>query len=414
MPKKTRPLTNVEVKSAKSGTADYALYDGDGLLICIKSTGSKIWRVRYSHPRTGKRQTLTVGNFPYVSLIEARKARESARELLRNGIDPQEEKRRILRERQDYNGNTLRLVAEQWFRLKKDMNRSDSLLKQIERSINFLNISLGDIPVGDITPRMALSALSAQIDKGLISSARVNAQRLNEIMNYAMNTGLISANQLSKIGNAIPEAKKNNLATIRPEEFPSLLSAIESLDSDEFYKMIVHWQFLTMTRPIEGVRAEWSEIDFVENTWTIPAHKMKKKRVHVVPLSTQALDILSKLRPVTGNKKYVFNSFIKSSQPVFKGMVNELIVRTEFKGKLTSHGLRSVASVALNEEGFNPDVIEAALAHVGSDAVRNAYNRTTYLEQRRKMMQWLGDFFDKAQRGERVDNDGTRGLKLVV
>ncbi|WP_289394942.1 integrase arm-type DNA-binding domain-containing protein [Pantoea stewartii] len=92
MPKKTRPLTNVEVKSAKSGTADYALYDGDGLLICIKSTGSKIWRVRYSHPRTGKRQTLTVGNFPYVSLIEARKARESARELLRNGIDTQEEK----------------------------------------------------------------------------------------------------------------------------------------------------------------------------------------------------------------------------------------------------------------------------------------------------------------------------------
>ena len=172
------------------------------------------------------------------------------------------------------------------------------------------------------------------------------------------------------------------------------------------------WQLLTITRPAEASEARWDEIDFDANEWKIPAARMKMNREHTIPLSDEALAILATMKSLSGGREFIFPSRIKPTQPMNSQTVNAALKRAGLGGVLVSHGLRSIASTALNEEGFPPDVIEAALAHVDKNEVRRAYNRSDYLEQRRPMMQWWADFVKKADSGRLTDVELTT-LKLT-
>jgi integrase len=171
------------------------------------------------------------------------------------------------------------------------------------------------------------------------------------------------------------------------------------------------WQLLTITRPAEAAEARWEEVDIEAREWKIPAARMKMNRDHTVPLSDEAIAILEMMKPLSGNREFIFPSRIKPNQPMNSQTVNAALKRAGL-GVLVSHGLRSIASTALNEQGFSPDVIEAALAHVDKNEVRRAYNRSDYLEQRRPMMQWWADFVNKADSGSRIEVS-SRELKLV-
>lgn len=156
-------------------------------------------------------------------------------------------------------------------------------------------------------------------------------------------------------------------------------------------RCLLEWQLLTLIRPAEASATAWAEIDIENKQWCIPVERMKAKRDHIVPLSEQALELLEIMRPISGNRQYVFPSRNNPSNPMNSQTANAALKRIGYGGKLVAHGLRSIASTAMNETGFNADVIEAALAHSEKNEVRKAYNRSTYLEQRRKLMQWWGD-----------------------
>lgn len=223
-------------------------------------------------------------------------------------------------------------------------------------------------------------------------------QRINEIMIYAVNTGLIDANPASGVGMAFEKPKKQNMPTLRPEELPKLMRSLVMSNLSVSTRCLIEWQLLTLVRPSEASGAHWAEIDLEAKLWTIPAERMKAKREHIVPLSTQALDILEVMKPISAHREYVFPSRNDPKQPMNSQTANAALKRIGFGGKLVAHGLRSIASTAMNEAGLNPDVIESALAHSDKNEVRKAYNRSTYLVQRVELMNWWGEYV-KNKRG---------------
>lgn len=214
-------------------------------------------------------------------------------------------------------------------------------------------------------------------------------------MIYAVNTGLLDANPASGIGMAFEKPKKQNMPTLRPEELPKLMRSLVMSNLSVSTRCLIEWQLLTLVRPSEASGARWSEIDLDAKLWTIPAERMKSKREHVVPLSPQALEILEVMKPISVHRKNVFPSRSDPKQPMNSQTANAALKRIGYGGKLVAHGLRSIASTVLNEAGFNPDVIEAALANSDKNEVRRAYNRSTYLKKRRELMNWWGITVDR-------------------
>ncbi|SXM37074.1 integrase [Klebsiella pneumoniae] len=202
------------------------------------------------------------------------------------------------------------------------------------------------------------------------------------------------------------------MPSIRPDQLPQLMQTIRMASISLSTRCLFMWQLLTITRPAEAAEARWDEIDFDASEWKIPAARMKMNRDHTVPLPDGAIAILEMMKSLSGGREFIFPSRIKPTQPMNSQTVNAALKRAGLGGVLVSHGLRSIASTALNEQGFPPDVIEAALAHIDKNEVRRAYNRSDYLEQRRPMMQWWADFVSKADSGSIVES-GKTGLKLV-
>ncbi len=193
------------------------------------------------------------------------------------------------------------------------------------------------------------------------------------------------------------------MPSIRPEQLPQLMQTMRTANIILPTRCLFMWQLLTISRPAEATEARWDEINFETKEWKILSARMKMNREHTVSLSDATLAILELMKPLSGNREFIFPSRIKPTQPMNSQTVNAALKRAGFGGVLVSHGLRSIASIALNEQGFPPDVIEAALAHVDKNEVRRAYNRSDYLEQRRPMMQWWADFIEEADRGSIID-----------
>ncbi|HGN1202925.1 TPA: integrase [Providencia rettgeri] len=412
MARKTKPLTDTEIKAAKPQDKDYQLYDGDGLTLLIKSSGSKLWQFRYYRPYTKQRTKQSFGAYPAVTLSDARKLRAESRSLLAKDIDPQEYQKDQIRNSQEAKTNTFQLVAERWWEVKKSTVTEDygnDIWRSLERDVF---PAIGDISVTDIKAHILVQAIQPVQARGALETVRRLCQRINEVMIYAQNTGLIDAVPSINIGKAFEKPKKKNMPSIPPDQLPKLMQTMRTANISLSTRCLFMWQLLTISRPAEAAEARWDEINFETKEWKIPAVRMKMNREHTVPLSDAALAILELMKPLSGNREFIFPSRIKPTQPMNSQTVNAALKRAGFGGVLVSHGLRSIASTALNEQGFPPDVIEAALAHVDKNEVRRAYNRSDYLEQRRPMMQWWADFIESADRGSIIDS-GIRGISLV-
>lgn len=190
---------------------------------------------------------------------------------------------------------------------------------------------------------------------------------------------------------AFEKPRKQNMPTLRPEELPKLMRSLVMSNLSVPTRCLIEWQLLTLVRPSEASGTRWIEIDLNAKLWTIPAERMKAKREHIVPLSFEALDILEVMKPISAHREYVFPSRTNPKQPMNSQTANAALKRIGYGGKLVAHGLRSIASTAMNEAGFNADVIEAALTHSDKNEVRKAYNRSTYLQQRVELMNWWGN-----------------------
>ncbi|GAB1621414.1 integrase domain-containing protein [Agarivorans albus] len=400
MAKSTTRLTDKEIKAARPGDKEYNLFDGDGLRLRVKPNGSKLWMVNYYRPVTRKRANLSLGKYPNLSLANARKAALEAKELLAQGIDPLEYKKKQQQEHQATHQHTFINVSQKWFDIKKEDVTSDYAV-DVWRSLE-LHIfpNLSSTPVKDISAPMIIELLKPIEAKGSLETVKRLSQRLNEIMNFATNCGLVHANPLTGIKAAFKKPKKENMAALTPAELPELLATIANASIKRTTRCLIEWQLHTLTRPSEASGARWEEIIWEEKVWTIPAERMKKRREHRIPLTDQMLNLLEVIKPISGHREFIFPSDRNPKKPCNSQTANMALKRMGFAGRLVSHGLRSLASTALNEQGFDKDLVEAALAHMDDNQVRSAYNRTDYLERRRPMMCWWSGHIEEASQGK--------------
>jgi integrase len=415
MPKIAKPLTDTQIKNAKPCEKEIALTDGQGLLLRIKPNGNKIWIMNYTHPFTKKRCNLKIGNYPTMPLVKAREERTRVKSLLASDIDPLSHRNELKAKGQDDYLNSLRSVAEQWFQVKKTQI-SPAYSDDVWRSLELHVLpKLGKTPITHLQAKTTIDTLKPLAAKGSLETVKRVCQRLNEIMTFAVNTGFAFSNPLAGIGKAFEAPKAINLPSIKPEQLPIFMNALSTARIKIVTRCLIEWQLHTMVRPSEAARARWSEIDLVKRTWTIPVDKMKKSNNgdHTVPLTQQMINLLEYIKPISGHRPFVFPSDRKPSTHANSSTANMALKRMGFKNELVAHGLRSLASTTLNEQGFDADVIETCLAHVDSNAVRRAYNRTDYLERRGKVMQWWSDHIQEAAEGNLSLSAGKRTLKLV-
>ncbi|WP_305423101.1 integrase domain-containing protein [Photobacterium leiognathi] len=398
MAKITTRLSDKEIKAAKPRNKEYILSDGGGLRIRIKPNGSKLWLFNYTHPKKRKRTNLGLGKYPDLSLANARRIALDSKALIAQGIDPQENKKRQQQEHEAIQQNTFLKVSKEWFAIKQDditANHATDIWRSLELHI-FPN--LNNTPVTAITAPKVIEILKPIEARGNLETVKRLIQRLNEIMDFATNYGLVTANPLTGIKSAFKKPKKANIVPLQPNELPELINAIDNASIKHTTRFLIEWQLHTMTRPSEAAGTRWDEIDLEAKVWTIPPARMKKRRKHRIPLTEQTIALLEKMKPISGSREFVFPSDRDPLKPCNNQTVNMALKRMGFEGWLVSHGLRSLASTTLNEQSFEADLIEAALAHVDSNQVRSAYNRTDYLERRIPMMEWWSNHIVTARK----------------
>jgi len=394
MAKTPAQLTNTQIKNAKPKEKEYSLSDGQKLALRIKPSGNKVWIFTYQRPYTKKRTNLGFGSYPEVSLASARKLRTEALILLADNIDPQEHKADLRQKNELANLNTLEHIAGQWYEVKKT-SVSASYSQKIYRSLELHILpKLGKLPIHKITATQAIEVLKPLSEAGKLDMLKRVTQALNQIMTFAVNTGIILHNPLTKITSAFKAPDKRHQPTLAPSELPELMKALSYANIHLLTRVMIEWQLHTMTRPSETAGARWEEIDLKAELWNIPAERMKMKRPHTIPLSPQALELLEIIKPHSGDCEFLFPSDMKKGQHRNTQTANMALKRMGYGGRLVAHGLRALASTTLNEHEFNPDVIEAALAHTDKNEIRAAYNRAQYLEKRKVMMCWWSNEID--------------------
>ncbi|WKL68426.1 integrase domain-containing protein [Pseudomonas qingdaonensis] len=392
-------LSDVKVKAAKPKEKDYIFTDGNGLQMRVRINGSKLWNFNYIQPVTKKRINMGLGTFPEVSLAQARKRTMEARELVAQGLDPKEKRDAERHAKKAATEHTFENISAAWFELKKD-SVTPAYAEDIWRSLT-LHVfpDLATTPISAITAPKVISLLRPLETKGSLETVKRLTQRLNEIMTYGVNSGLIHANPLSGIRAVFKKPKKKNMAALAPDELKELMVAIANASIKRTTRCLIEWQLHTMTRPAEAATSRWADIDFEKKIWTIPAERMKKRRIHIIPLTEQALSLLEAIKPYSGHREYVFPADRNPRTHCNSQTANMALKRMGFEGRLVSHGMRSMASTILNEHGWDPELIEVALAHVDKDEVRSAYNRADYIERRRPMMAWWSGHIQEAATG---------------
>ena len=395
----TTRLSDRQLNAVKPKDKDYVLTDGDGLQLRVRVNRSMQWNFNYRHPVTKNRINMALGPYPEVSLAQARKKTVEARELLAQGIDPKAQRNELLKAKRAETEYTFENIATAWFELKKD-SVTPAYAEDIWRSLT-LHVfpDLKTTPLSEISAPMVIKLLRPIEAKGSLETVKRVSQRLNEIMTYGVNSGLIFANPLSGIRSVFKKPKKENMAALPADELPELMLEIANAAIKKTTRCLIEWQLHTMTRPSEAATTRWADIDFDKRLWTIPAERMKKRRPHTIPLSDQALALLEVLKSHSGHREYVFPADRNPRTHANSQTSNMPLKRMGFQDRLVSHGMRSMASTILNEHGWDPELIEVALAHVDKDEVRSAYNRTDYIERRRPMMAWWSEHIQNAATG---------------
>ncbi|MCR6661939.1 MAG: integrase arm-type DNA-binding domain-containing protein [Luteimonas sp.] len=390
------PLTDVSIRKAKPTEKTQKLFDGGGLFLEITPAGGKRWRQKYRFG--GKEKLLAHGTYPEVSLAEARERRDHARKLLANGVDPGEHRKAQKIAGEERAANNFEAVAREWFaKFSKGWAKShaDKILSRLE---NDLFPWLGARPIADIKAPELLRCLRRIESRGALETAHRVLQNAGQVFRYAIATGRADRDPSSDLRGALAPWKPQHYpAPTDPKAVGELMRAIDGYSGGLVVKAMLRLAPLVFVRPGELRQAEWAEIDLDAKEWNIPAAKMKMREPHLVPLSKQAIAILKDLQPLTGNRTHVFPGGHDPRKPMSENALNAALRRMGYdKTTMTAHGFRAIARTLLDEElKFRPDYIEHQLAHAVKDPNGRAYNRTSHLAERRKMMQAWADYLDR-------------------
>lgn len=398
MPRKTTSLSTTEIKRLKPTDKVYSVYDGNGLQLRVKTTGVKSWVYNYYRPQSQKRNNLTLGNFPAISLDDARSLVGEYKELLRKGVDPVAYVEREFTNTLTAETDTFKSNAEAYFKIKRQSLKPNTIKKwerYLEKDVYPI---IGNIPIKHLKSEHGKQVRDLILDRGSYDIASKVCNYLTQIMDYAD----IEPNPFSNLARKIVKPKSTPQKSIKPTELSEFLKAVKYSNMDVQTHLLIHFMLHTLVRAKEAVTAEWDHIDFDNRIWHIPAENMKGKkgteRPHRVPLTPKVIEILKVLYSLNGKHTYVFTSKYGYSKHVSFETANKAIKRTSFADKLTAHGFRAIGKTAIEEIGaFDHQLAEAALAHVVGNSTVQSYTRTDYFDRRKPMMEWWSDFILEAE-----------------
>ncbi len=395
-------LDNVTCKNATSeGKKIRKLHDGEGLYLWVYADGRKYWRLRYKIH--GKEKSISIGVYPKIGLKQARENSQLERGKLDQHLDPSMERRIRKQQSKEAVENSMEAVAREWY--SKQLNiwvksHAKDVLRRLE--VNIFPY-IGRHPINKIEAPELLNTIRTIEKRGAYDLAHRVLGVCSQVFRYGVITGRCSRDPAIDLRGALTPHKKKNQAAVKPEELPELLRSISQYEAigDKQTQLALQILAYTFTRTNELIGSLWSEFDLENALWVVPSARMKMRNEHVVPLSTQSLKILAELKTKAGDSRFLLPGR-NPQKPISNNTLLFALYRLGYKGKMTGHGFRAVASTALNEAGFNPDAIERQLAHGEKNEVRGAYNRAKYLPERIKMMQWWSDYLEGLEKGESV------------
>lgn len=394
------PLYDATVRNAKPKDKPYKLADAEGLYLLVNAGGSKLWRWKYR--LDGKENVLALGEYPEVGIAEARRARDAARLLVRQGIHPARQRKAERVQQAAESANTFKAVAREWI-AKKSPGWSPYYLKQIE---GFMDADvyphIGALAIRNVTAHQLLEIVHRIEGRGASTVAVLVRQWLSAIFRYAVATLRADTDPAAALRGAITRPKVKHRKPLSRADIPPFMAALAKYGGYRTTVISLRLVMLTFVRPGEMRAASWAEFDLDRAEWRIPAERMKMREAHVVPLSRQALDLLGELHTLTGGQQWLFPNNRQPKTCMTMTTMNRALERMGFNGEGTvgfsAHGFRATASTMLNELGYRPDVIERQLAHKERNSVRASYNRAEYMAERRAMMQAWADLLDEMER----------------
>ena len=395
-------LTDTKVRNAKPKNKQFKIFDGDGLFLLVSPAGGKWWRFKYRFG--GKEKLLSLGTYPEVSLAQARERHNRVRQQVAAGIDPSLA-RKAKKTAKGLDENSFESVAREWH-LKFSPTWTPGHATTIRRRLeNDVLPFIGARPILEVQAPELLKVLQRIESRGALETAHRIRTICSQVFRYAVATGRAERDSAADLRGALPPVNHRHLSAITdPVKAAGLLRAIDGYEGSFVVKCALRLAPLLFVRPGELRHMEWAEIDLESAEWNIPVTKMKTRQPHLVPLSRQALEILRELQPLTGNGRYVFPSFRSPNRPMSDNAVLAALRSMGYeKSEMSGHGFRAMARTILDEVlQERPDLIEHQLAHVVRDPLGRAYNRTTHLPARRKMMQRWADYLDGLKSGSKV------------
>ena len=396
------PLTDTKIRNAKPKDKQYKLFDSGGLFLIVSPAGGRWWRFKYRFG--GKEKLLSLGTYPEISLAKARTKRDQAREQVADGIDPGQV-RKALKLSKANNANTFEAIAREWhakFKSEWTPGHAKTIIRRLEYNVFAW---MGSRPILEIEPPEVLMVLRRIESRGALETAHRVRTIIGQVFRYAVATGRAKRDPTPDLKGALPKTKPKHLAAITdPAQIGGLLRAIDAYQGSFITKCALKLAPLLFVRPGELRHMEWTEINLDAAEWNIPAEKMKTNHPHLVPLPRQAVDTLKDIHHLTGAGRFVFPSPRTPKRPMSNNGVLSALRRMGFeKDEMSGHGFRAMARTILDEVlQIRPDYIEHQLAHAVRDPLGRAYNRTTHLPERKKMMQTWADYLDGLKAGAKV------------
>ena len=385
-----KPLTKIAVQSAKPGVKAYKISDEKGMFLLVTPSGGKLWRHKYRYQK--KEKLMALGRYPEVSLKAAREARDAARVLISQGVDPMAERKK----RKELTGDSFKSVAEEWRLGRQQVLAPKSFENITQRLQTYVYPNIGNRPIADIKAPEIHQFIQSIEHKGHLTTAHRVLGNVNDVLRYAVAIGKTERNVASDIKGALkPTIKKHLAAITEPNEAAILLRKIDKYSGTPVVEAALKLAPLVFVRPIELRTAKWADINFERSEWRYTISKTSTP--HIVPLSRQALLILQSLHPITGAHAFVFPSQRRGSNPMSDNAILTALRKMGYaKNEMSGHGFRAMARTMLDEIlGYRVDIIEHQLGHVPRDFQGRAYNRTKHLDERKIMMQAWADYLDK-------------------
>jgi integrase len=380
-------LTDLKLRNLTTRDRPYKVADGNGLYVLVSPTGLRAWRWKYRF--AGREKVLPLGSYPEVSLAQARLDRDEARKRVVAGFDPAEERRDAKLALLAAHENSFEAVARAWHKVwsvGRHARYAEDVMGRLERNVFPV---IGHKPVAHIEPKDVVRMMELVQGRGASDIARRVRNTCSQIFRYAVTRGMCARNPASefKPSDVLPQRRAGNHARIEEGELPDLLRKIEAYQGSQITRLAMKLLALTFVRTSELLEAKWSEIDFQAAEWRIPPERMKMKRPHIVPLAPQAIQVLRTLHVISGESELLFPGERDRNKSMSNNTILKALERIGYKGRMTGHGFRGLASTALYERQFPSDHIELQLAHVRGK-VRGAYDHSRQLPQRRKMMEF--------------------------